>query len=421
MILKSFLPAAVLSVAALASAQLTPFNQFRDSLNSAQSATFVGRVRGGVGSSAAFEEMRQHLLTLYTGVHVAHSLLFGEDVFDCVPIMEQPSVRLQGITEIAKTPEPIALEGAGDPAESDIEPATQSPGDACEEGTIPMRRITLEEMTRFPSLQAFFAKSNGETGPTSDPCTTNCEHKYSLTEQNVTSYGGNSWLNLWEPYVYLGLGEVFSLTQHWYVGGAGTTLPGLQTVEVGWQNYPQLYGNEKPRLFIYYTADGYTHTGCYNLTCAAFVQTNHSVYIGGAFDHYSSYLSTQWEARIQVHLVDGRWWMFYAGTAFGYYPTSLYHGGQLTRHAQSDQYGTESVGNPTWPAEGSGQWSSAGYSKAAYQRDNFYINAASKGIWSSLQRLEPSPHCYSITGPAYSSSSGWGIYFYDGGPGGTHC
>jgi hypothetical protein len=54
------------------------------------------------------------------------------------------------------------------------------------------------------------------------------------------------------------------------VGGNGST---LQTAEVGWQVYPQKYGNSYPTLFIYWTADGYNRTGCYNLDCSAFIQT----------------------------------------------------------------------------------------------------------------------------------------------------
>src|SRR5208337_1734516 len=47
----------------------------------------------------------------------------------------------------------------------------------------------------------------------------------------------------------------------------------LQTLECGWQVYPAMYGDAKPHLFIYWTADDYNTTGCYNLTCNAFVQT----------------------------------------------------------------------------------------------------------------------------------------------------
>ena len=80
-----------------------------------------------------------------------------------------------------------------------------------------------------------------------------------------------SFLNLWRP--PMGANQIFSLSQHWYVGGSGG---GLQTLECGWQVYPQFYGDNYAHLFTYWTADNYNTTGCYNLTCGAFVQTSSS-------------------------------------------------------------------------------------------------------------------------------------------------
>jgi hypothetical protein len=96
----------------------------------------------------------------------------------------------------------------------------------------------------------------------------------------VDNLGGNSTLNYWNPPVNESEGEAFSLSQQWYVGGTGTTLPGLQTAEVGWQNYPAHYGDNNSHLFIYWTADGYKTTGCYNLDCVGFVQTDPNWVLG---------------------------------------------------------------------------------------------------------------------------------------------
>ena len=56
------------------------------------------------------------------------------------------------------------------------------------------------------------------------------------------------------------------------------------------------------------------------------------------------------------------------GTWLGYYPGSLYGGGQLSQFANSIDFGSESVGDTIWPAEGSGMFAESGYSYAAYQR-----------------------------------------------------
>jgi hypothetical protein len=425
-------------------ARLTPFNEYRAGLASAKSTAFVGRAEVRVKQAPDFEEMRQHLTKLYATLTVTHSFALESDTYDCIPVTQQPAVRLQGIRSIAEAP-PSGLAAAGKPAvgapakaEESLHPTARAvqTGEAtqkdkfgnstkCEANTIPMRRVTLEEMTRFPTLHEFFAKGPNPTVPPQagkniPPCTgPSCLHKYSVFNQTVNNWGGNSVLNLWSPPVNTGAGEDFSLTQHWYVGGSGKTLPGLQTVEVGWQNYPNKYGDQRSRLFIYHTADGYNTTGCYNLDCGDFVQTNGSVYLGGGFTNYSTNGGAQGEFSIQVQFFRGNWWIFYQGTAFGYYPGSLFHGGQLTRYATNVQYGTESTGTNLWPGEGSGQWPSTGWSHAAYQRDLFYINTSAQGIWENLSPWNVAP-CYNLSGP-FTGSGAWQLYFYDGGPGGHGC
>src|SRR6185436_11242019 len=97
--------------------------------------------------------------------------------------------------------------------------------------TIPMRRISLEEMTRFGSLREFLSKKPEVPG-TADgtdvaPAVNAPSHKYAYMQQQVDNLGGNASLNIWTPFVDTARGEIFSLSQHWYAGGSGA---GLQTV-----------------------------------------------------------------------------------------------------------------------------------------------------------------------------------------------
>jgi len=409
--------------------QFVPFANFMEGTQSASFSEYAGLPGIQVTDAGAFEEMRQHILTMYQGVNVQHSFVQGQQHFDCVPMGQQPSVRLLGLSSVAAPP-PVSAIAHNAPAAGAINVTSQTAAQAvdqfgnamgCAEGSIPMRRITLTEMTRFPTLQRFFSKSpdgsvDGVPAGAANPSST--AHKYSYTYQYVTNLGGNSSLNLWKPNVNTGLGEVFSLSQQWYVGGSGSS---TQTAEVGWQNYPSKYGSENSALFIYWTRDDYNKTGCYNLDCAGFVQTNSSWHFGGGFSNYSTFGGSQYEFAAQYYLSGGNWWLALGGAWVGYYPGSIYSGGQMAHSAQLIEYGTESVGSTWYPPEGSGDWSSLGWEYAAYQRNLFYINTSSGSVWDTLTPAQPSPACYSITGPYYSSSSGWGIYFYEGGPGGTGC
>jgi hypothetical protein len=112
---------------------------FEDFIAAVQAATYgdyLGHPSTEVRNERAFKEMRQYLLQRYAGVRVAATVVVGDQFFDCIVLPETVGA--------------TAPESAG-----------------CPTGTIPTRRITLEELTRFESLRAFLAKSPGKQAPPS--------------------------------------------------------------------------------------------------------------------------------------------------------------------------------------------------------------------------------------------------------------
>lgn len=206
------------------------------------------------------------------------------------------------------------------------------------------------------------------------------------------------------------------MSQQWYASLSNPT----QTAEIGWQNYPAKYRTQNSVLFIYWTADGYQRTGCYNLNCPAFVQINRNWHFGSGFTNYSTQGGTQYEFTAEYYLYQGNWWLALGGAWVGYYPGTLYRGGQMTRNAQVIEYGGETVGTQIWPPMGSGRWANAGWRYAAYQRNVFYIDTNSVTWWANLTAMQPSP-CYSTAGPFFINQRGWGTSFFFGGPGGRGC
>jgi hypothetical protein len=428
----------VLTVATAAQAQtagdrFVSFDEFLRGLRAAAPLQYMGRPNNRVASAAAFEEMRQHLLRMYDGIHVRHSFALDTQYFDCVPLAEQPSVRLQGLTVAPSPPPPPPLPPGGSGTSfDDASPALQVAPDQtrdrfgnavpCERGTIPMLRITLDDLSRFSSLREFFqkgpggagqgpfGKSQGRAGET---------HKYAHAFQNVANFGGNSFLNLWTPKVNTTKGEIFSLSQHWYTNFRNDGR--VQTVEGGWQNYPQLWGVRKSVLFIYWTADGYNATGCYNLSCPAFVQVDSRVPLGAPFQNYSKPRKAQYEVQLRWRLTDKKWWLYIGNIAVGYYPNSLYASGPLANQASGIDYGGETVGSTSWPKMGSGKYPSKGYGLAAYHRYIYYFTSPSTASFAALTKSEPSPSCYKIDVTNNSSDPDYRTYFFYGGPGGTGC
>jgi hypothetical protein len=369
-------------------ADKTAFVSLREAMQKARSsryAEYEGRRGVRVESEKAFDEMLKYLLDRYEGVDVVSSFMLDNRYVDCVKIETQPSVRQQHIREIAKPPASSAF----------------------------------ERTQRRPGLGQYrYAESPLKRGLPDWEDT----HLHAYGYQDVTNFGGNSWLDLWNP-----SGD-FSLSQQWYVGGSGGN---TQTVEGGWQVLADKYDTDKAVLFIYWTADDYQNTGCYNLDCSGFVQTNSNWYLGGTWDHYSTTGDGQWGFEMQWKLFSGNWWLFLKGPgsyeAVGYYPTSIYNGGQLTRNATTIEYGGEVArkSGDVWPQMGSGAFASAGWQFAAYQHTIFYIPRDEDdgvGVWASLTAVnEALTRCYTINYVSANAGSSWGTYIYFGGPGAMTC
>jgi len=411
--------------------KFVPFADFVQSVGSADVNEILAAPNVKAADSISVEEMRQYLLDLYGAMNVGHSYVLGSQTVDCIPMLQQHSLQDLGLTEIPQAP-PVSggpTANATEPIRASAQfPANQTKDEfgnalGCEDGTIPMLRITLPTLANFKSLHEFFQKGPNGAGQAPDPrrfdAPATQSHKYAYTYQYVNNFGTNTQINLWRPYVYTDINETFSLAQSWTIGGSGAS---TQTLEVGWQNFPAKWSTENSVPFIYWTADDYNNTGCYNLTCKGFVQVSRAITFGvpWAASSYSVTHGTQFDVAFQYKYYKGNWFLFANGTEIGYYPASQYGTGQLSKYSTLIEFGNETVGTTVWPAGGSGMWASYGAGEAAYQKELFYISyPASTSIWDTLKVKQPSPTCFTTTTPAYTSALG--VYFYFGGPGGAGC
>lgn len=404
------------------------FSKFMDSLTGARHEDLASRPGARVADEGAFSAMREHILGLYEGVEVAHSFVDENgQIFDCVPLEQQPSLKGTGAGPAQPPDAPSPPPAAARAGAEELQVHQQLRPDRvdkfghsmwCPPGTVPMRRITLDEMTKKENLRDFFRKV--PVGAGRHPRLTEGDvapgvHKYAHAFQTADNVGGHSFLNVWDPTVG---SQVFSLSQHWYAGGSP-----VQTAECGWQVYSGKYGTTQPVLFIYWTADGYQNTGCYNLDCSAFVQTNRNWAFGGTLAPVSVDGGQQYEIEMSWYLSGGNWWLYLGGitaaNGVGYYPASLYSTGALANHATDVDYGGEAVDQTAWPPMGSGAFASAGWQHAAYHRDVYYYGTAGGSTYASLTGVQDSSNCYTVD--VESTSPPWNEYFYFGGPGGTDC
>ncbi|KAG6764723.1 hypothetical protein POTOM_032206 [Populus tomentosa] len=404
------------------------------------------------------------------------------DLIDCVLSHQQPAFdhpQLKGQKPLEPPERPKGLEPTGMVTENfqlwDLS------GEACPEGTIPIRRTTEQDMLRASSIRRFGRKlrrhvrrdtnSNGHevfsplclslslpllflvTVLTSFTClelnrfwlmsslltlcVNSCQRDQVLFHRvfivlcfqivglqhavgYVTGdqyYGAKASINVWAPRV--SSQYEFSLSQMWVISGSFGD--DLNTIEAGWQVSPELYGDNYPRFFTYWTSDAYQATGCYNLLCSGFVQTNNRVAIGAAISPTSSYSGGQFDISLLVWKdpKHGNWWLeFGNGVLVGYWPSFLFT--HLRDHASMVQFGGEIVnsmpsGFHTSTQMGSGHFAGEGFGKASYFRNLQVVDWDNNLLpLSNLRVLADHPNCYDIQG---GINRVWGNYFYYGGPG----
>jgi hypothetical protein len=434
------------------------FISFDDFLKQVQNSTYTDFAGSAVMNETAFDEMKQHILSMYGGVNTTNvtSFFLENEYCDCIQLMQQPSVYMLGLDHIEDPPllvppdvySPNGTEAAN--ISSMITPILDlglrdqfgNPV-TCPEGSVPVQRVTLERLTNFTTLDAFNWKppvhilplSNAsmpliprDLEPRLDP--SKPFHLHAFGWETQVNYGLNSFINVWSP------AADFSLSQQWVVGNLTGHI--FQSVEGGWAVYKPRWGT-KSRLFTLYTADDYGKHSCWNHDCGTFTQTNHHWYLGGPFDHYSTYGGQQWGFEMQWQLYQGNWWLFLRGPGtydpVGYYANKVFLGGQLGRYATDVITGGEVANISSKPAYhhgpmGSGYYAEEGWTHAAFQSNIFRIarnsvpgvNAPNYGVWTRLRMvLQTWTYCYTdIIWQSFQGGS-WGTYMYFGGPGGDNC
>ncbi len=400
-----------------------------------------------VESAEEFRKLTEHYESLLSdGVTVGSFELPGGTRIQCVEISSQRSLAASGhplqlapgglpagdTVSNSRRPETsmdrqgaeFGLDGTRDPAGNER---------ACPAQSFPKLMPRLENLYQFRRLEDLFHKTpGGGGGPSANPDApvglvrsplTAAVHEYAHAYQWVNNIGMSADFNLWSPTVEQS--SEFSLSQLWVTRGL-TTDNSLQTAETGWQNFQQLYGDSRSHLFIYYTTGNYQNgTGCYNLDCTGFVQTDSSVIIGGAFTVYSTQGGTQYGISLAYFRDTSpphNWWLRYGNTWVGYYPNSLFDSQGIADYSDEIDFGGEIVNNwdgglHTTTDMGNGHFPSEGLGSAAYTKKIQYWNTSNAQLDATGLNRDVTNASYYDLSLGSSTDSSWLRYFYFGGPG----
>ena len=141
---------------------------FTSSLPSANHSAYSARPESRVATAGAFAEMKAHILGLYDKTEAQHSFMDESGaIFDCIPIEQQPALK-GSKGPVPKAPDLPGHEVRGPQDERKdsliVSPLGPNRKDRhgnimqCPTGTVPIRRVTLEDLSRFATLQDFFRK-----------------------------------------------------------------------------------------------------------------------------------------------------------------------------------------------------------------------------------------------------------------------
>ncbi|KAL3636370.1 hypothetical protein CASFOL_020917 [Castilleja foliolosa] len=286
------------------------------------------------------------------------------DIIDCVLSHQQYHPLLKGQRPLMASPQMSKWATLNDTNIENFQ-FWRILGESCPENTVPIRRITEEDVLRASSVQRFGRKLRRHVRKESDVNTNIINtHEYGIVYVEDSYYGASAVMDVWAPKVE---GKMeFSLSQIWVMAGPSET---LNTIEAGWQVFPDMYKDNSPRLFTYWTW-GY-HNGCYNLVCPGFVQISRTIVPGAAIKPVSSYNNKLYDLPFYIYKdsKNGNWWLEVNHVAVGYWPSKLFthlqHG-----PANMIQFGGEIVnkrssGTHTKTEMGSGHFPNEWYGKAA--------------------------------------------------------
>lgn len=327
------------------------------------------------------EQVRAFLDSRYTAKDVRHSFhtKFGETI-DCIDFFAQ-----QGVKELADQGTPITELPAPEP-QPNIPPDLkdvfftgtaddEGQARACPQDSVPILRITAEDIRAAGGLHAFIdahhrkasplrSTAEGAAPPSVDPS------YYAHVQQSYTGsvpvLAAKATINIAKPSV-IGGGAVnnHSIIQTWLMDNQSGT---LQTVEAGINVDPVLYGNYNTHFFVFATNNNYGN-GCYNnmsgkpSSCLAWVGAPGATLTPGMTLATSTFNGTQKELNIQV---------FYSGgwniKGAGYYPRTDFVGPMSTGSANMFSVGAEvyDITKSWYVPMGSGAQTGAGYGQAAY-------------------------------------------------------
>ncbi len=274
---------------------------------------------------------------------------------DCVDFEEQPGMRyrkqlgiyqkidiptpttetpLSGFTQAR--PEPMFDENDTVPTDIWSDEASNK-AQVCAPGTVPIPRMELSELTKYPTLADYF-KNRSRSVTTRDPTHFDgpgTGHWHAGVRQDTTNWGATASFNLWSP--TLRESDAFSLVEvslgSLYTPGRPSGGAPGHTLELVFKKSPSEYGDSNVHLELCATKNGYT-VYCINNDCAnyiGYVHYSNTVALGTSFGPTSTYQGSQYYVNLGIMRANGlpllisQWLLMVGSQAIGTIQAASYY------------------------------------------------------------------------------------------------
>ncbi|PIA27016.1 hypothetical protein AQUCO_08400053v1 [Aquilegia coerulea] len=348
--------------------------------------------------------------------------------YDCVHLYKQTALDHPNLLKHKIQMRPTSLPkgfstssgGSSHVKPSEIE---QLEGKGCPIGTVPIKRITKEDLIRTRSLSNVHPLTVGSPGAHVSHFFLSVlfgRHLFTKTIGDFAYFGAQAVIVTNNPMLYSN-----TQSSETMISVSNGVPNELNSIDVGWTVNPTLYGDNKTRLYTRWTIDGYRNTGCYNTMCPGFVQTSSNITLDATFWPTSTYNGHQFGSKFSVFLDNStrNWWFAVDDNLVGYWPGSIFT--CLYSFASTIVWGgaTRSpVGLIYKPEMGSGHFPSEGFRKASFFKqlqliplDEGYVFRDLRGT-QEIEQVTDKPNCYGVGGITDFEDGKYSFYF--GGPGG---
>ncbi|KAL6528770.1 hypothetical protein OROMI_028946 [Orobanche minor] len=282
------------------------------------------------------------------------------DIIDCIDIYQQPAFNHPALKnhKIQLNPSSYDLRsetragkemysGRKKSSHVTVTKQTWQISGSCPKGTIPVRRVQKNiNVSKDDWIGNYGRKRPMHLNQSLNQSLNGSKMLYlqlenhSLAILHTEGYaylGGKGDIRVWNPSVESD--DEYSTSQ---VALKSGPYYDFEAIESGWAVNPRVYGDRQTRLFVYWTADASKKTGCFDLTCPGFVQTNNEIALGAAICPISNPTGLPYQITLYIHKDPdtSNWWVQYGDRInIGYWPHDLFN--MLRYHAETVQWGGE--------------------------------------------------------------------------------